>query len=544
MVEPLKRGREAYRRQAWRDAYQALSLADQATPLGIEDLERLATAAYLIGREADFHSHLERAYHAHLEAGHRVRAARCAFWLGLTQLLRGAAGQAGGWLARARRLVGDHDCVERAYLLIPLSEQHLAEGDAHAAQARAAEAVEIGERFADADVVACARHVQGRALIRRGSTRAGLALLDEAMLAVVAGELSPIMTGLIYCSVIAACQQVYALSRAREWTGALARWCERQPEMVAFTGTCLVHRAEIMQFHGAWPDAIVEAGRAFERSSRGAQEKPPAAAFYRQAEIHRLRGEFAAAEEAYRNASRLGCEPQPGLALLRMAQGRSDAALAALRRMLGAAAAPLERAKLLPAHIEIMLAAGEIREARGACGELQQIAKSFESQALGAMAAHAQGAMELADGNAQAAVEPLRRAFEAWQQLEAPYEAARARVLIGLACRSLGDEEAGGLELAAARAAFERLGATPDLARLDSLYEAAVPRRRHGLTPRELQVLRLIAAGKTNKAIAARLSLSERTVDRHVSKILVKLNVPSRAAATAYAYDHKLLSAS
>jgi DNA-binding CsgD family transcriptional regulator len=541
MLDRLNEGRESYRRRAWADAYRALSLADQAKPLDIEDLELLATSAYLIGRPSDFHGLLGRAHRAHRQAGDRVRAARCGFWLGLTRLLRGETAQATGWLTRARRLIEGHDCVEQGYLLLPLAEQRLAEGDREAAHTTAAAAAEIADRFGDADLMACARHLQGRALIEHGRVQAGLALLDEAMLAVVGGELSPIMTGLMYCSVIEACQQVFASSRAREWTSALTRWCDQQPEMVAFTGTCLVHRAEIMQFHGDWTDAMAEACRACERFSRGVDPDPPAAAFYRQAEIHRLRGEFAAAEEAYRNASRLGWEPQPGLALLRMAQGRTDAACAAIRRVLSAVTDPLQRARLLPAHAEIMLATGDIEEARIACRELEEVAERFDTETLRALAAQARGAVELAEGDARAALPQLRRAFEAWRRLEAPHEAARVRVLIGVACRSLGDDEACGLEQDAARAVFERLGAAPELARLDSLGTRATPPHRHGLTRRELQVLRLVAAGKTNKAIATGLGLSERTIDRHVSNILTKLDVPSRAAATAHAYDHKLL---
>jgi DNA-binding CsgD family transcriptional regulator len=383
--------------------------------------------------------------------------------------------------------------------------------------------------------------VQGRALIQQGQVQAGLELLDEAMLAVIAGELSPILTGLIYCSVIEACLRVFALRRAREWTTALARWGEQQPELVAFTGTCLVYRAEIMLAHGDWPDAMAEACRACERFAKGIDRDPPAAAFYQRAELHRLRGEFAAAEEAYRSASRFGCEPQPGLALLRMAQGRTDAACAAIRRVLNTATDRLERAKFLSGHIEIVLAIGDIQEAHNACRELEEIGEEFATDVLHAMAAHARGAVALAAGDAQAALGPLRRAFEVWRHAEAPYEAARVRVLIGLACRSLGDDEAGELELGIARAVFERLGAEPELARLDSLGNRATSAHRHGLTSRELQVLRLIAGGKTNKGIAAELSLSARTIDRHVSNILTKLNVPSRAAATAHAYTHKLL---
>jgi DNA-binding CsgD family transcriptional regulator len=541
MIDRLRQGRESYRRRAWGDAYRSLSLADQASPLAAEDLERLATSSYLTGRDLDFHRFLERAHNAHQKAGDSVRAARCAFWLGLSRFLRGETAQASGWLARARRLVEGHDCVDQGYLLLPVVEQHLAEGDASAAHATAARVAAIGDRFGDADLIACARHLQGRALVQQGQVQAGLGALDEAMLAVIAGELSPIMMGLTYCSVIEACLQVFAMGRAREWTSALARWCEQQPELVAFTSTCLVYRAEIMLFHGDWQGAMAEACRACERFTQGVDRNPPAAAFYQRAELHRLRGESAAAEEAYRSASRLGCDPQPGLALLRMAQGRTDAACAAMRRVLGATTDPLQRAKLLPAYIHIMLAIGDIQEARNGCRELEAIAETCATDVLQAMAAHMRGALALAEDDARAALGPLRRAFEVWRRVEAPYEAARVRVLIGLASRSLADDEAGGLELAAARAVFERLGAAPDLARLDSLGKGATSVPRHGLTSRELQVLRLVAGGKTNKAIATELGLSERTIDRHVSNILTKLDVPSRAAATAVAYAHKLL---
>jgi ATP/maltotriose-dependent transcriptional regulator MalT len=425
-------------------------------------------------------------------------------------------------------------------LLLPAAEQCLAEGNGEAAQGAARRAAAIGSRFGDADLSACSRHLEGRALIQQRQIKSGLVLLDEAMLAVVAGELSPIMTGLIYCSVIEACQQVYALSRAREWTSALSRWCEQQPQMVAFTGTCLVHRAEILQFGGAWPNAMTEARRACERSQQ-ANRDPPGAALYQQAEIHRFRGEYAAAEEAYRQASQLGCEPQPGLALLRMAQGRTDAARASVRRLLKSSTDPLQRTRLLPACIEIMLATGDLEDARNACRELEEIAEHIDTDALRAMALHSRGALELAEGNAQAALVTLRRAFEAWQRIEAPYTAARARLLMGQACRSVGDEEAAALEFSGARSALDQLGATPDLRLLDAVQSDALPIHRPQLSTRECQVLRLIAAGRTNKAIATELSLSERTIDRHVSNILTKLDVPSRAAATAYAYTQKLL---
>jgi ATP/maltotriose-dependent transcriptional regulator MalT len=542
VFDQLKRGRESYGRRAWRDAYRSLSLADQATPLGVEDLELLAISAYLTGRDDDYLNTLDRAHHAHLDAGDGVRAARCAFWLGLNLLLRGGMGRATGWFARAQRLLGggQRDCVEQGYLLLPAAEQHLSAGDYEAAHITAADAAEIGDRFRDPDLSACARHVQGRALMLQRQVQKGLALLDEAMVAVTTGELSPIMTGLIYCSVIDACRQMYALDRAREWTSALSHWCDEQPEMVAFTGVCRVHRAEIMQLHGAWSEAITEARRACERR-HGVNQQAAAAACYQQGEVHRLRGDFAAAEEAYRRASQSGWEPQPGLALLRLAQGRADTAATAIRRVIGATPGDLQRTRLLPAYLEIALAAGDMPQAREACRELDEIAKTFGTAVLGAMAAHARGALELAEGDAKAALGSLRSARQVWQQIEAPHLAARVRVLAALACRTLGDDDGAALELEAARVVFEKLGAAPDLAYVDSLVQGTAAGHAPGLTLRELEVLRLVSAGKTNKAIAAELSLSEKTVDRHMSNIFAKLDVPSRAAATAYACKHNLV---
>jgi ATP/maltotriose-dependent transcriptional regulator MalT len=348
------------------------------------------------------------------------------------------------------------------------------------------------------------------------------------------------MTGLMYCSVIEACRDLHELSRAREWTFALSRWCEQQSALVAFTGPCLVHRAEIMRFQGAWSDALAEARHACERSQQVAR-RPPGAALYQQAEIHRLRGAYSDADEAYRDASRLGYEPQPGLALLRLAQGRTDAASAAIRRLLIATTDRLPRARLLPAYVEIMLAAGDVEQASQVCDELQNLAATFDTDVLRAAAAQALGAVALGQGDARAAIGSLRRAFELWERLDGPYDAARVRVLIGQACRALGDDEAAAFESETARAVFDRLGAQPDIARLDTAQASSLP-SAGPLSARELEVLRLIAAGHTNKRIAGELSLSERTIDRHVSSILSKLAVPSRAAAAAaYAYTHGIL---
>jgi DNA-binding CsgD family transcriptional regulator len=540
MLDELEQGRTFYGRRAWSEAYRALSAADRSTPLTADDLERLATAAFVTGRSLEFQDALQRAHRIYVDAGDQERAARSAGWLSLGFLLRGEAAQSNGWAARGKRLVEGLDCVEQGYVLLPEVEVQLRDGRTDEAYKTASDAAAIGRRFGDADLTAAASHAQGRALIQQGDVISGLGCLDETMLFVVAGELSPIMTGLMYCSVLDACGQVYALGRAREWTSAFSKMCERETESIAFTGACLVHRAEIMQFDGSWPDALAHACLACERSEQ-AQRRPPGAARYRQAEIHRLRGEFAKAEDAYRAASQAAFEPQPGLALLRLAQGRTEAACAAIERLVGAATDRLERARLLPAYLEIMLAVGRTPEAREACAELHAIAESFDSDVLRAAATQSKGAVALAEGDARMALGPLRAAFEGWERLGAPYESACVRVLTGLACRTLGDEDAGALELAAARDVLERLGARPDLTRLDSICASRAPGRAHPLTARELDVLRLIALGNTNKLIAATLSVSERTVDRHVSNILDKLNVPSRAAATAYAYDHKIL---
>ena len=539
----LARGRESFTGRAWMDAYKSLSHADQQAPLGAEDLELLATSASMIGRDDDCLDSLERAYRVHLEAGEALRAVRCAFWVGINLLLRGETARATGWLGRAQRLVAREakDCVERGYLLVPVMLRYEAMGDWEAAYATATDAAEIGERFGDADLLALTVHEQGCALIQQGRVEEGLGLLDEAMVAVTAGEVSPIVTGIVYCSVISGCQEVYALRRAQEWTVALTRWCEEQPDMVAFSGTCMVHRAEIMELRGAWRSALQEAQQARRRCEQGNNQSTAAQAFYRQGEVHRLRGEYSAAEGAYRDASRYGWEPQPGLALLRLAQGNHDAASAAIRRVVDETTLPLKRARLLPAYVEIMLSAGDAGEARSVCQELHEISTRYESAMLEAMVDHAQGAVDLNEGDTRAALLSLRRAWRAWQELEVPYEIARVRVLLGEACRALGDEDSAALEFDAAHDIFEQLGAAPDLARLVSLTRRPVSVPARGLTSREFEVLRLVAGGETNKAIATELVLSERTVDRHVSNIFTKLGVTSRAAATAYAYKHQLV---
>jgi DNA-binding CsgD family transcriptional regulator len=542
-IRDLAQGRAHYADQAWLNAYGTLRAADQASELGPEDLERLATTAYMLGREDEYFALLERAHGAHLEAEDPSRAVRCAFWIGAHFAQRGEMARAGGWLQRARRLVERHgaDDVERGYLLIPSVFEQEARGELDAAARIAGEAVAIAERSGDRDLFALSAHMQGHMLVESGRLGEGLALLDEAMVPAAAGELSPIVTGIVYCGVILACRAAHEVRRAREWTAVLSGWCENQPDLVAFTGRCLLHRAEVMQLAGSWSEALNEARRAQERALRGQNEAAAAEASYREGEIHRLRGEHTAAERAYREASRRGREPQPGLALLRLAQGERESAINLIRRAVAEADQPAERLALLPACVEITLAGGEIDEARAACRELEGLIDTDECPALAATLAHAQGAIELAGGDASAAQRPLRRAARTWQDLEARHEVARAREMAGLACRGLGDEEGAALELEAARIAYEELRAAPDLVRLDALVAGAARKDAHGLTEREREVLRHLAAGETNKAIAAALVLSVRTVDRHVSNIFAKLGVSSRAAATAYAHEHRLV---
>jgi len=542
-VEALERGREHYAARAWREAHEALSLADRERTLSGGDLELLATSAYMIGRENEYLELLERAYRAHLDAGESLPAFRSAFWVGINLARRGNMGPASGWLGRAERLLEEQqvDRVERGYMLLPRVFEHEAKGEWEAAATAAGEAVGIAERFGDADLHALAGHEQGHVLVRQGQISRGLALLDEAMVAASGGELSPIVTGIVYCGVILACDEAHDLRRAREWTATLSRWCDGQPDMVAFTGRCLIHRAEIMQLQGEWPNALDEARRAAERCLQGENRWAAGEACYRQAEVHRLLGDLEAAEVAYREASRHGREPQPGLALLRLSQGDGEAAAASIRRALDETVEPGPRSGLLPAFVEIMLGGGEIEAARGASEELEGLAADFDSGSLRAMADQARGTVELAGGNARDALAVLRAAAREWQALGIPYETARVRELIGRACRELGDADAAGLELEAARSTFADLDAALDIARLDSSLATPMGDDRHGLTAREVEVLRLVAAGQSNREIAAALVISEHTVARHLQNIFAKLGVSSRTAASAFAFEHDLV---
>jgi DNA-binding CsgD family transcriptional regulator len=543
-AEALDRGHEAFGRRAWRESFEYLSIADREAPLGAEDLERLAAAASLIGRDEFSIEIWARAHHAFLDRGDTERAARCACWVAFQLLTTGKRARGSGWSARGRRLLEDSPRTGsvQGWLLLPVAMQHVIESEAEAACAAFTEAAEIGDRYRDTDLSTLARHGRGRALIRLGKTAEGLMLLDESMVAVTADEVSPIMVGGVYCSVIAACHEIFDLRRAQEWTAALDEWCTSQPDVVQYRGFCRVHRSEIMQLHGAWPDALNEAQLVCEQRDELPVHPAAGEALYRQAELHRLRGDFVTAERAYRQASQLGRKPYPGLAQLRLAQGQVEAATAAIRIALDESPTH-RRARVLPAYVEIMLAARDLLAARAAADELTVIAAGLDAPFLFAASAYATGAVLLEEQDARGALGALRRAWSLWRELNAPYEAARARVLVAMSCRALGDDDGADMELDGAQQIFMQLGAAPDLGRVANLARQAESKATGGLSAREVQVLRLVATGKTNRAIADELSISEKTVARHISNIFVKLSLSTRAAATAYAYQHDLASA-
>ena len=538
-----ERGRAAFEAAAWTDAYDHLTRADAESELDPEDIERLATVAFLVGKESESSDLWARAHQRYLRQGDIERAAGCITWLAFGLLNRGELAQAGGWLARAATLLDDAglDCVPRGQLLMLTGIRSLFQGDIDAALANILQAADVAARFGDADLSTLSKLAQGQILLMQGKPVESVAMFDQVMVAVTAGEVSPTVAGLAYCGTISACQAMFDLRRAREWSSALSRWCDEQPDLVPYTGWCLVHRGEIMQLHGSWDDAADAAERAYQRSLMSTDHAAGGAAHYVLGEVHRLRGDFVAAEQAYREASRLGREPQPGLALLRLAQGHIDAAASTIRRVVDEAADAAAKARVLAAHVEIMVAAGDVPAARAGVEDLAELASSVGAPLLEATAAQCSGALLLSEGDARAALAQLRRAWTGWQQVEVPYEAARTRALIGQACRALGDEDAAQMEFDAARWAFMQLGATPDLIRVEALIRPAMVRDDSGLTAREIEVLRLVAAGKTNAAVAADLFLSEKTVARHMSNIFAKLDISSRAAATAFAYEHDLV---
>ena len=538
----LDRGRQAFEAQAWSEAYAQLHAADQEAPLEPDDLLSLALASILTGRDEESDAVLARAHEQFLARGEIARAAQSAIWLGMSlvnalEIVRGSA-----WIARAERLLDDSalDCVERGWLLLPRARQLLDQGDVRSACGLFEQAQAIATRFGDRDLRALSGLGVGVSRVYAGGVQDGLTFLDDVMTAIEAREVTPRVAGIVYCGVIDVCQEVFDLRRAHEWTGAMQRWCASQPDLVPFRGVCEVHRAQIIQMRGDWSEALEIARIIASGQPRSMAAAAIGPAHYRLAEIYRLRGDYVRADEAYRRASRNGYRPEPGLALMRMAQGQVEGAAAAIKRALDEAVDGPLRSRLLPAYVEIMLATREVELAQGGVEELARIAVEHDVLYLRACAAMAQGAVLLARGEHREALAALREACAEWQELGAPYEVARTREMLATACHALGDQEHCELELDAAAWAYRQLGAAPDLARVSPRRERAeVP---GGLSTREVEVLRLIAAGKTNRAIAEELVLSEKTVARHVSNIFTKLRVASRAAATAYAYEHDLVT--
>lgn len=542
-VSKLELGRRSFADAGWREAHDALTAADAESALGPADLELLGRAAYMLGQDDDYVDALERAFHAHLEAGSPTSAVRCSFWIGHSWLFRGQSATAFGWFARAGRLVdSDEAGDERGFVLLGRMLEQLVRDDAAGALESASEIVEIGRRVGNEDLAAIGMMEQGHALVRLGQVDDGLRLIDESMVAVTSRELSPIVAGIVYCNTIAFCRSIYQLSRVREWTVALTRWCGGQPDMIAHQGVCLVHRAEIMTMSGAWDEALEELRRCGEQFTEGAlNQLARGDAAYHEGEVHRLRGEVAMAEESYGRSSRLGRDPQPGLSLMRLVQGKPEAAVASIRRAVSETSRDMPRVALLPAYVEIMLATDDVDAAAGASRELADIADQQGSDAIAAMAWQARGSVALAEGDAQAALTALRRSSTVWRELGATYAAARARALVALACRQLGDEDTAVLELRGARDTFAELGARPDLTALELLTSSSDSGDAHGLSAREREVLRLVATGKSNREIAAALVLSQHTVARHLQNIFVKLGVSSRTAAGAFAHAHDLV---
>jgi DNA-binding NarL/FixJ family response regulator len=543
-TEQLTIGREAFAARSWAHAYEALSACDRDGELDADDLYRLALAAYLTGRDDAFERALERAVRRLLDGGDRRRAARAAFWLAFGLFRRGEPARAGGWLSRAHRVLAVEDaavCAEQGLLLVLTAVQHLFSGDGEAAAQVFEEVVQVGTRFGDPDVTAFGLLGSGQAMVACGRREPGLARLDEAMVAVTVEDVSPVTVGIVYCAVIETCHLAFDLEHAREWTDELTRWCAAQPDLVPYRGQCLVHRAQVLTLEGHWSEAMEEMQRARERLADPPGQPAVGLAWYESGELLRLQGRHGDAEDCYRRASRSGHPAQPGMLLLRLAQGRGPDARAAVEAALATVTSGGGRWHLLAAASEVCCASGDIGAARAAADELAEAARGQAGTWLRAIAATAAGAVLLSEGRPQDAAAVLRGAWEAWRDLRVPYEAARVRVLLGEVRLALGDADGALLEWDAARYAFDELGATDDLARVEARLSPQPPSRPSGLTPRELEVLRLVARGCTNREIADALVLSEHTVRRHLQNVFGRLGVSSRAAAAAFAVHHDLV---
>lgn len=540
VVDDLIEARDAFERREWVAAYRALTDL-HADDLRADDFTALAITAYLLGRHNDCVQALQRAFQANLEVGNEVAAARSALWLALVLSLGGEPAVGGGWAARANRILDgvDTDVAERGYAMIHEAFHCVFTGDFPGALERASVIVEYGERFGEPDLLAQGLNMQGRLLTHAGQVQEGLRLMDEALVGVVAGEVSPILSGIIYCTAIEACALVCDYGRMTEWTRALTSWCDAQPGLVAFTGQCAVHRGQLMKFRGAFHHAIEELERAAERYALAGGAPAVGLAHEERGDVLQILGLLEEAERAYEDAVAHGSRVQPGRSLLRLTRGDPRSAAAAIRTVLDEVGDPVERNRLIPAAVDIFVAAGEVDEAMRLAEELEQIAEAFGCVALRAAAGRASGVVAVACGDPSAAVAAVRPAIERWAELGSPYEVARCRHVLGIALRALGDEHSAVSELSSARDTFAELGATP--AEHDVARELAPHDVPGGLSPRELEVLRLVAAGMSNAQIAAELVVADKTVARHLSNIFTKLDVGSRTAAAAFAYEHDLV---
>jgi DNA-binding CsgD family transcriptional regulator len=537
----IDQGRSAFREHRWTDAFESFREADRQGGLPAPDLDRLAIAEILLGNTTAGLDTLTRAHEEYLVVGDVAGAAQCAGWMGMQLMNMGEAARAGGWFARGQRLVDelDESNAVQGLLLLPMGLGKLYGGDPAGALQVFSQVAEFGQKFQDKDLSALALLGRGQATLMLGHPDEGLRMFDEVMVAVTAGELSPIPSGIIYCAVIGNCHLAFDLERALQWTVALDRWCNARPDMIAFSGQCQSHRAELFRLHGAWTEALDAAAAAQGRSFKG---DPQAlyGGFYQQGEVQRLTGKLEAADASYRQAARSGYEPQPGLALLTLARGDARQAQQMIRRAAGVADLATRR-NLLPALVEIELAVPDPEAARQGADELEAFARECPMAMVRAVADQADGAVRLAEGDAAGASQVLRHAWNLWLELGVPYEAARCRVLIGRACRALGDEPSALMDFEAAHAELLELGAAPAAAWAASLMrEGSHDGAKSPLSPRETEVLRLVASGQGNRAIAAELYLSEKTVARHISNIFLKLGLSSRAAATRYAFEHGL----
>ena len=536
----LAAAREACARHDWQAAYDIASSAGPDD--GLAEAERrdaLADACWWLGRLDECISHREAAYLAFDEAGDRERAGMCAVWLYEHNCFRARPSIAGGWLRRARRALEDHtESVAYGALILREAEAAHGGGELDRAGELARTALDLGRRLRSADLEAEALQTIGRLLIDEGDAAEGLAHLDEAMLFAVEGRLGPYATGKVYCSLIGACEELGDMRRAAEWTEATSQWAESNHPFAIFPGICRVHRALALDARGALADAEREAVKACTELI-GSHIPNAAAAYNEVGDIRRRLGDLEEAEAAFATAEELTGAQCTGLALLRLAQGKVASARAIVARCLDGASTALARARVLPTYAQVALADGDADAASEAVAELEKTAEDYGTVALLATARTARGRLDLALGDAVGARAALQDALERWQALEVPYEVATVRTLLGQAHRQTGDEEAASVSFSAAMAIFDQIGARLDARQTRDLTgRAALPA---GLTEREVEVLRLIAGGGTNKDIAAALFLSEKTISRHVSNIFTKIGVSSRAAATAFAFEHRLI---